>query len=136
MVIKSLIPWVAILTVSFLFLSQRPGTAGSYGNYYGDIILNRNAEKTGMKPVVFPHWWHRIRFQCQACHEEIFVMEAGANDITMEKIFAGEYCGKCHNGTISWEPTDCNKCHSYGVRSASDEESPEPPKRKRRRRGH
>ena len=29
---------------------------------YGDVVLNKRAEKEGMKPVVFPHWFHRMGF--------------------------------------------------------------------------
>ena len=78
----------------------------------GDIIMNREAEKAEMPPVVFPHWFHRIRFKCKVCHEDIFVMKAGANEVTMIKIIKGEYCGKCHNGRIAWAPLYCDRCHS------------------------
>ena len=39
---------------------------------YGDIVLNSKSESmqsAGVKPVVFPHWFHRIRFKCKVCHE-------------------------------------------------------------------
>jgi c(7)-type cytochrome triheme protein len=79
---------------------------------YGDITLNRYAEKAGMPPVVFPHWFHRIRFKCKVCHPAIFEMRAGSNDINMIKIIKGEFCGKCHNGRIAWPPLYCDRCHS------------------------
>ncbi len=90
-------------------------TGPSYAEY-GDIVLNRQSEnmkQAGVKPVLFPHWFHRIRFKCKVCHEEIFILRKGANEITMGGIMAGEFCGKCHNGLIAWEPLYCNKCHSY-----------------------
>ncbi len=83
---------------------------------FGDIILNNNPEgmtKAGLKPVIFPHWFHRIRFKCKVCHEEIFVLKKGANNINMGTIMAGEYCGKCHNGLVAWEPLYCDRCHLY-----------------------
>lgn len=83
---------------------------------YGDIVLDNKIEsmkKAGVKPVVFPHWFHRIRFKCKVCHEDIFVLRAGANDINMRKIMEGEFCGKCHNGMTAWEPLYCERCHSY-----------------------
>ena len=86
--------------------------ATDLGAEYGDIIMNREAEKAEMPPVVFPHWFHRIRFKCKVCHEDIFVMRAGANEVTMIKIIKGEYCGKCHNGRIAWAPLYCDRCHS------------------------
>lgn len=79
---------------------------------YGDITMNRYAEKAGMPPVVFPHWFHRIRFKCKVCHPAIFEMRAGSNDVNMIKIIKGEFCGKCHNGRIAWPPLYCDRCHS------------------------
>ena len=28
---------------------------------YGDVVLNKRAEQEGMRPVIYPHWFHRIR---------------------------------------------------------------------------
>jgi hypothetical protein len=39
-------------------------------------------------------------------------MQAGADDISMESIIAGEYCGACHNGDIAWTSENCDLCHS------------------------
>ena len=80
---------------------------------YGDVILNRYAEKSDMRPVVFPHWFHRIRFRCKVCHHELgFEMRAGANDVTMDDIIDGRYCGMCHNGDVAWSVENCDLCHS------------------------
>lgn len=80
---------------------------------YGDIILNRSSGKDGMRPVIFPHWFHRIRFRCSVCHVQIgFKMRAGGDDITMLGIVNGKYCGACHNNKIAWGPVHCNLCHS------------------------
>ena len=66
-----------------------------------------------MRPVIFPHWFHRIRFRCKVCHNELgFKMRAGSNDITMGKIIDGKYCGMCHNGEVSWTVENCDLCHS------------------------
>lgn len=95
------------LLLSFLF------TADHASAYFGDMILNNKAEKRGMPPVVFPHWYHRAEFKCKVCHPAIFEMRSGANDIDMKKIVIdGLFCGKCHNGTISWKPIECARCHS------------------------
>ena len=64
---------------------------------YADIILNSKAEsmrKAFVNDVMFPHWFHRIRFKCKVCHEDIFILKAGANDINMTMIMNGEKCGK------------------------------------------
>lgn len=80
---------------------------------YGDVVLNNRAEKSGMRPVIFPHWFHRIRFRCKVCHTEVgFEMRAGANDILMADIIDGKLCGKCHNDKIAWGPQNCHLCHS------------------------
>jgi c(7)-type cytochrome triheme protein len=80
---------------------------------YGDVILNHRAEQEGMRPVIYPHWFHRIRFRCKVCHNELgFEMRAGANDITMADIIDGKFCGMCHNGQVAWSVENCDICHS------------------------
>lgn len=80
---------------------------------YGDVVLNRYAEKEGMRPVVFPHWFHRTRFRCKVCHHELgFKMRAGSNDVKMSDIIDGKFCGMCHNNEIAWGPDNCDLCHS------------------------
>ena len=79
---------------------------------YGDVILNKRAQAEGMRPVLFPHWFHRIRFRCKVCHHELgFKMRAGANNISMADIIDGKYCGLCHNNNIAWGPERCELCH-------------------------
>ncbi len=90
---------------------------------YGDIILEKNSknmQKADVKAVLFPHWFHRIRYKCKVCHEEIFIMKKGANDITMKQIMDGKACGTCHNGLTAWEPLYCDKCHSTSFTAATD----------------
>jgi c(7)-type cytochrome triheme protein len=61
--------------------------------------------------VIFPHEAHTYWLRCENCHPEIFEMQAGANPISMAKIFAGEYCGRCH-GKVAFAPqTGCPRCH-------------------------
>lgn len=80
---------------------------------YGDVVLNRNSDKAGVRPVVFPHWFHRIRFRCTVCHFELgFKMRAGANNVQMVDISNGKFCGMCHNGQVAWSPDRCDLCHS------------------------
>jgi c(7)-type cytochrome triheme protein len=83
------------------------------GAEYGDVVLNRRSEAEGVRPVIFPHWFHRIRFRCKVCHSELgFTMRAGANDVKMADIAEGRFCGMCHNGTVAWGPDRCDLCHS------------------------
>lgn len=80
---------------------------------YGDVVLNRIADSSGVRPVVFPHWFHRLRFTCNVCHNEnAFKMRAGSNDINMGHIIDGKFCGMCHNGDIAWGAEFCHRCHS------------------------
>lgn len=80
---------------------------------YGDIVINNYSDAEGMRPVIFPHWFHRIRFRCKVCHADLgFKFQAGGNEINMLKIIDGEYCGACHNGGVAWSVENCNFCHS------------------------
>ena len=80
---------------------------------YGDIVINEYSSDADMRPVVFPHWFHRIRFRCKVCHGDLgFKFEAGGNDINMMKIIDGQYCGACHNGDVAWSIENCELCHS------------------------
>jgi c(7)-type cytochrome triheme protein len=80
---------------------------------YGDVLINNYSDEAGMRPVVFPHWFHRIRFRCKVCHADLgFKMQAGGNQINMLKIIDGGFCGACHNGEVAWSVETCDLCHS------------------------
>ncbi|RRJ85509.1 hypothetical protein D0544_09410 [Aestuariirhabdus litorea] len=89
------------------------GFIGPANAEYGDIVINNYSDGAGMRPAVFPHWFHRIRFRCKVCHADLgFKFQAGGNDINMLKIIDGQFCGACHNGEIAWSVENCNLCHS------------------------
>ncbi len=99
---------VVVLAAMFLALIAMPAQSE-----YADVVLNRFSEKEGMRPVVFPHWFHRIRFRCKVCHSELgFKMRAGANEVRMTDIIEGRFCGMCHDGQIAWAADNCDLCHS------------------------
>lgn len=80
---------------------------------YADVVINNYSDAAGMRPAVFPHWFHRVRFRCKVCHADLgFKFKAGGNEINMVKIIDGEFCGACHNGEIAWSVENCNLCHS------------------------
>lgn len=80
---------------------------------YGDIVINNYSDGAGMRPAIFPHWFHRVRFRCKVCHADLgFKFKAGGNDINMVKIIDGQFCGACHNGELAWSVENCNLCHS------------------------
>jgi c(7)-type cytochrome triheme protein len=50
--------------------------------------------------------------KCMDCHPKIFPMKQGAVKITMSDIYAGKYCGTCHNGEKAFAAKgNCEKCH-------------------------
>ena len=68
--------------------------------------------------VVFSHKAHTEDFglSCEACHDDTFAMQKGtaekANDFTMQALYDGKYCGKCHDGSTAFASnTRCNTCH-------------------------
>lgn len=80
---------------------------------YGDVVINNYSDQAGMRPVVFPHWFHRIRYRCKVCHADLgFKFKAGGNEINMVKVIDGQFCGACHNGEVAWNIENCNMCHS------------------------
>ena len=95
-----------------LALLALPAPQGAHAEY-GDVVLNNYSDTAGVRPVVFPHWFHRIRFRCKVCHSDLgFKFKAGGNEINMLKIIDGQYCGACHNGNVAWSVENCDLCHS------------------------
>lgn len=72
-------------------------------------------DKSPMGPVVFSGTIHKdAGVSCKECHNpDMFPkMKKGTVEITMAKIYAGELCGKCHNGTRAFEAKkNCTRCH-------------------------
>ena len=97
---------VALLALLALFV--QPARAE-----YGDVVINNYSDGAGVRPVVFPHWFHRVRFRCKVCHSDLgFKFQAGGNEINMLKIIDGQFCGACHNGGVAWSVENCDLCHS------------------------
>jgi len=71
-----------------------------------------------VKGVSFSHPTHTMGagLACDSCHDSLFAQEAGAaeqkDDFTMAKIYAGGYCGACHDGDTAFAAkTRCTACH-------------------------
>jgi c(7)-type cytochrome triheme protein len=81
----------------------------------GDLVFPRDeaAGIGGLPPSVFPHWLHRTRYRCDSCHNDLFEMQLGASEISMELIGKGESCGACHNGQQAFAVSfkNCTRCH-------------------------
>ena len=100
------------LLILMLLLAGLMGVELAWAEF-GDIVINNYSDPAGMRPAVFPHWFHRIRFACKVCHADLgFKFKAGGNEINMVKIIDGQYCGACHNGNIAWSVDNCDLCHS------------------------
>lgn len=103
--------------LAILLLTGLTAVGGGVGYAaLGDLVFERKAGVEGsgaFPPSIFPHWVHRIRYRCYVCHPAPFAMELGANEVTMDAIKKGEYCGTCHNGRIAFsvEFQNCNRCH-------------------------
>ncbi len=90
--------------------------------FLGNFIMKANMkemEKAGLPPVIYPHWVHRIWFECKVCHNDIFIMKRWRNDISQEKIVAGKQCGVCHDGKTAFSAEEkCERCHMGGLKEA------------------
>ncbi len=71
-----------------------------------------------VKAVDFSHKVHTMGagLECDSCHDDLFQMEAGAaeqnDDFTMESLYAGKYCGACHDGDMAFASNKrCTFCH-------------------------
>jgi len=73
-----------------------------------DIVMKNTRQ---MPYVLFPHRAHTQWLDCSNCHPAIFQSKAGAHQITMNDIFRGEYCGKCHDRIAFVTFFSCERCH-------------------------
>jgi c(7)-type cytochrome triheme protein len=102
--------WVGALNASLI--DPKPGI-DEKAEAEAELDLNVELVPKDMPDfkVTYPHKIHTQLLACTSCHTGIFQMQAGADPITMEKIFAGEYCGRCH-GKVAFDPTTaCPRCH-------------------------
>jgi c(7)-type cytochrome triheme protein len=87
-----------------------------------DIVIKA---KSDFQPdVVFPHLIHTMWLDCGNCHDAIFKKKAGGHpEMTMPKITAGEYCGRCHN-RVAFPLSDCLRCHTKPKEGATPAAAP------------
>lgn len=78
-----------------------------------DLNIFIEAKVPLMANVIFPHSIHTYWLKCSNCHPKIFLAETGANPITMNEIWQGKWCGRCH-GKVAfgfWPRANCLRCH-------------------------
>ena len=129
----AIVAWSGLMAI--MLLSPFPHAASGYTSVlnknivppgeFGNILINRIAEKNGVKPAAFSHWSHRQRHTCRVCHFELeFNMLVNATEITEAANKAGKYCGAsgCHDGKAAFghEEPHCAKCHTGNKASGSE----------------
>jgi len=79
-----------------------------------DLNIFIEAKTPLMANVLFPHSIHTYWLSCNNCHPKIFIPEAGANPISMNEIWQGKWCGRCH-GKVAFDifmpRANCVRCH-------------------------
>ena len=73
-----------------------------------DIIMKNTRD---MPWVRFPHSVHTEWLDCTNCHPVPFKASEGVHEILMEDIFAGRFCGVCHD-KVAFSVMSCERCHS------------------------
>lgn len=99
-----------LVLASALALSLCGAATGAHARELGDIVYSRTEGAEQYPPAYFPHWVHRLRYRCYACHDNLFAMRDAATP-TMAAMARGESCGACHNGKIAFAVDTCQRCH-------------------------
>ena len=76
-----------------------------------DMDVEIQSKSDFVNDVVYPHAIHTYWLSCEVCHDKIFQMAAGQNNMSMSGIAEGKWCGRCH-GKVAFPLTDCNRCHT------------------------
>ncbi|MFC1685165.1 c(7)-type cytochrome triheme domain-containing protein [Pseudomonadota bacterium] len=98
--------------------------------FIGNFVMKKHRkemENQGLPMVLYPHWLHRVMFECKVCHNDIFKMRRWENNISQQAILEGKQCGVCHNGTMAFSASDkgsCNRCHIIGLPEAEHLHNP------------
>lgn len=90
-----------------------------------DLNIFIEAKTPLMANVLFPHSIHTYWLSCNNCHPKIFIPEAGANPISMNEIWQGKWCGRCH-GKVAFDifmpRANCTRCHIVLKEQSLDKE--------------
>lgn len=93
---------IGIILTAGLALAVPPGKALQF-------------EESPLGTVVFDGKIHKeAGNSCKDCHnKDVFPkMKQGSVQISMDEIYAGKYCGVCHNGERAFDAkANCTRCH-------------------------
>lgn len=111
---------ISLLVSLFFLLSliiSRTAFSAAEDVVYGDIVFDAKWSSKELLTPHFPHWKHRIRYRCSVCHEKIFKMKRGGNEMNMGLFKEGKFCGECHDGQEAFKIGfgTCNRCHNKKV---------------------
>lgn len=67
--------------------------------------------KSTAMPVSFNHKLHSSFLNCGKCHNKDTFPSNKDAKMTMEAMYQGGYCGKCHDGKSAFASTECRRCH-------------------------
>ncbi len=71
--------------------------------------------------VEFSHGVHMIfADSCEECHPDPWGMgRSPSGSMTMEPMYEGQSCGRCHDGGRSFSATECSRCHMMDTATAT-----------------
>jgi c(7)-type cytochrome triheme protein len=98
------------ITLGLIFMVMVSGNAAAVGP--GKTL---KFKESPMGMVVFDGTVHKnAGLTCSYCHNPAVFpkMKQGTIKITMNDLYAGKYCGKCHDGKKAfWIKENCARCH-------------------------
>lgn len=94
--------------------------AGAVPESVLDVELELTPASNPAFKARFPHAAHTEWLACGNCHDGIFQMASGADEIKMADLYEGKSCGICH-GSVAFGVGNCARCHP-----ASAEAKPAP----------
>ena len=101
----------ADLEPDYVLSREKPAAADSVLAEGGADLLALSGDL--YPPSRFPHWAHRIRYKCKACHDDLFEPLRGALDLTQDDAHGRSGCGACHQGVVAFDAgiEQCHRCH-------------------------
>lgn len=102
------VDWVAALAQGLIAPRADLEGKGEMSVLDMDVLMQATQ---AMPWVLFPHSKHTQWLDCSNCHDAIFKPQVGANDISMNAVLQGEFCGVCHD-KVAFSLFVCERCHS------------------------